>query len=200
MMIAALYAALLLSAPSQGADTACIVGRSVMPGRGVINLSPQVRARSPLDSVTLRLGDGVLKVCYGRPSARGRTMIGGADVPFGRIWRTGANEATMLHVTRPVMIAGIHVEPGSYSLYTVPGEREWEIIVNRSYLQWGHESTYTDSVRAQEVGRGRVPVAATPAHVEQFTIRGEAGRNGAATLILEWERTRVAVPVTPMRR
>lgn len=194
-----ILAAIALLAASQAPDTACIVNRSVMPGRGVISLNPQVRARSPLDSATLRAGEAVVKVCYGRPSARGRTMIGGADVPYGRIWRTGANEATMLHITRPVMIAGVHVEPGTYSLYTVPGEREWEIIINRSYLQWGHESTYTDSVRAQEVGRGRVAAAATPEHVEQFTIRAVSGRGGG-TLVLEWERTRVAVPVTPMQR
>jgi len=84
-------------------------------------------------------------------------MIGGEAVPYGRVWRTGANEPTMIHTTGHLVIAGIHVDAGTYALYTVPGEREWEVIVNRSHRQWGHESTYTDSVRVQEVGRGRVP-------------------------------------------
>ena len=66
------------------------------------------------------------------------TMIGGDAVPFGRIWRTGANEATMIHTTGALMIAGVHVEPGTYALYTVPGEREWEIVINRSYMQWAY--------------------------------------------------------------
>lgn len=196
MLTLATLAAVLAVAP---ADTSCIWDRSTLPGRGVINI-PDARRQSPKDSLSFRVGEAVVKVCYSRPAARGRTMIGGEAVPFGRVWRTGANEATMIHTTGHVVVAGnIHLDAGTYSLYTVPGEREWEVIVNRSYLQWGHESAYTDSIRAQEVGRGRVAVSAAPAPVEQFTIRSEPGRDGATNLVLEWERTRVAIPVSRMR-
>jgi hypothetical protein len=148
---------------------------------------------SPYDSATVQVGSSMLKVCYGRPSARGRDIFGGL-VPYDRLWRTGANEPTILHVPFTAEIAGVRVEPGSYSLYTEPGETQWTVIINRSTGQWGHESSYTDEVRAQEVGRGSVPTQRLDQHIEQFTIRGEATGAGA-DLLLEWERTRVRIPV-----
>jgi hypothetical protein len=169
-----------------------------MPGRGVIAIPNQARV-SPKDSLTFEAGGSTVKVCYSRPSLKGRHMIGGESVPFGQVWRTGANEATMIHTTGHLVIAGIHVDAGTYSLYTVPGEREWEVIINRSYMQWGHESTYTDSVKAQEVGRGRVPVTATPAPVEKFTMSAQRGAGGDANLVLEWENSRVTIPFMRMR-
>jgi hypothetical protein len=69
------------------------------------------------------------------------------------------------------------------------------VIVNRSISQWGHESRYTDSVKAQEVGRGKVPAEATDQPVEEFTIRAERAGAGSASLILEWEKTRVKIPL-----
>ena len=147
---------------------------------------------SPYDSVTMAVGDGVVKVCYSRPSLRGRTMIGGDAVPYGQVWRTGANEPTTLHTTVPLEIAGIAVEPGSYSLYTIPREDEdWTLIVNASTSQWGHESQYP-GVEAQDVGRATVTSESLDSMVEQFTIR--AGDGGA--LVLEWQNSRVHVPVT----
>lgn len=155
------------------------------------------RRASPLDSLTFPVGDAAVKICYGRPSARGRTMIGGDAVPFGSLWRTGANETTKFHTTIPLAIAGIRVEPGTYALYTVPGRERWEIVVNRAWEQWGHERYYTDEVRAQEVGRAVVPAAHTEEHVETFTIRAEPPRGGVTHLVLEWENTRVRIPVRP---
>jgi hypothetical protein len=97
-------------------------------------------------------------------------------------------------------IAGARVPAGTYSIYTVPGEAEWEIIVNRSYSQWGHERFYTDEVQAQEVGRGRVASERTDQHVEIFTIRAEETEDPSRVhVILEWERTRVRVPVSARR-
>jgi hypothetical protein len=141
------------------------------------------------------LGDKPIKVCYGRPSARGRTMLGGSQIPYGKLWRTGANEPTIFFAPANMYLAGIEVRPGVYSLYTVPGPREWEIIVNRSTSQWGEESNYTKKVQAEEVGRGRVPTRTLKAPVETFTIRGESG-DKAASLLLEWETTQVRIPIT----
>jgi hypothetical protein len=148
---------------------------------------------SPYDSATLSVAGQPLLVCYGRPRAQGREIFGGL-VPYDRLWRTGANEPTIIHVPFTADIAGITVEPGSYSLYTEPREGEWTIIINRSIAQWGHESSYTAEVRAQEVGRATVPTQRLDQHVEQFTIRGEETAAGA-NLLLEWERTRVRVPI-----
>ncbi len=152
---------------------------------------------SPYDSATIELGDGMAKVCYGRPSLKGRTMIGGEAVPYDTLWRTGANEPTTIHLNVPANIAGLDVEPGSYSLYTVPRAGSgWTLIVNRSTSQWGRESTYTEEVRAQEIGRVRVQAEPLEAPVEQLTIR-PTDAAGAAGLVLEWQDTRVHIPITP---
>lgn len=151
---------------------------------------------SPLDSISFEVGGQEVKICYGRPSARGRTMIGGESVPYGTLWRTGANEPTMIHTPLALSIAGIEVEPGTYSLYTIPGEIEWEVIVNRSISQWGAERTYNDEVKAQEVGRSTVPSSRIDGHVEMFTIKSESTGLGA-NVVLEWEHTRVTIPVRP---
>ncbi len=155
---------------------------------------PAATRRSPLDSVRFEIQGAPVMICYGRPSARGRVIMGDL-VPYGSLWRTGANEPTMIHSSVALDIAGIAVEPGTYSLYTVPGESEWELIVNRSISQWGHESRYSDEVRAQEVGRVKVKSESTEEHVETFTIRTLPSSDGNATVLLEWERTRVTIPI-----
>ena len=165
-------------------DTACAARNVPVPGR-----------KSPLDSVSFAIANQSVKVCYGRPSLRGRAMIGGTDVPFGKLWRTGANEPTIFFNPIPLTVAGVKVPPGVYSLYTVPGPREWEIIVNRSISQWGRENNYTDEVKAQELGRGKVKSETLTAPVETFTIRAEPSGDKSASLLLEWEKTRVRIPV-----
>ncbi|HXE57241.1 MAG TPA: DUF2911 domain-containing protein [Gemmatimonadales bacterium] len=173
---------------------------TAVPGCPVMNAErlPLASRKSPLDSISFMVGGREVKVCYGRPSARGRTMIGGDAVPYGKIWRTGANEPTTIHADGPITIAGVTVPAGSYSLYTIPGEREWTVIVNRSTSQWGHESQYTKDIEAREAGRGKAAAERTNEHVEQFTIRAEPSGPGA-TLVLEWETTRVRIPVAPGR-
>ncbi len=150
---------------------------------------------SPYDSANIAVGDGAATICYGRPSLRGREMIGGEAVPYGKLWRTGANEPTIVHLNVPARIAGLPVEPGSYSLYTIPqpGD-EWTLIINRSTSQWGHESRYTPEVSAQELGRAQVPAEAIEETVEQLTIRPAAERAGA---LLEWQNTRVFISIEP---
>ncbi len=168
----------------------------------VTSASPQSLAKraSPLDSIAFAVGEARVKICYSRPSARGRTMIGGYNVPWDRIWRTGANEPTMIHASAPIRVAGIPVPAGTYSFYTVPGRASWEIIVNRSTEQWGDEGSYTKSVKDQEVGRGTVASMKLDQHVEQLTFRTEPrGGSGGMTLFLEWEYVRVPIPVEPGR-
>ena len=122
-------------------------------------------------------------------------MLGGADVPYGKLWRTGANEPTIFYAPVPLSVAGIKVQPGVYSLYTVPGKSEWEVIVNRSISQWGKEDQYTDEIKAQEVGRAKVKAETTSKPIETFTIRSEPGGGKAASLVLEWEKSRIKIPV-----
>lgn len=173
------------------ADSACPV---LLP-----NDVPVQGRQSPLDSLTFTIAKQTLKICYGRPSARGRTMIGGKAVPYGKLWRTGANEPTVIFTPVALEIAGVKVPAGKYSLYSVPGEKEWEIIVNRSTSQWGHENEYTKAVEAQEVGRGKVPAETLSASVETFTINPEPASGETQRLVLTWEKARVAIPVKAAR-
>ena len=166
-------------------DTTC-------PSRNV----PLQGRKSPLDSVSFKVAGQSVKVCYGRPSSRGRVMLGGKDVPYGKIWRTGANEPTIFFAPIPLTVAGLRVEPGVYSLYTVPGPKEWEIVVNRSTSQWGKEDQYTPAIRARELGRAKVKSESTATPVETFTIRAEP-KGPNADLVLEWEKTRVSIPFRP---
>jgi hypothetical protein len=166
------------------ADTACAARNVPVPGR-----------KSPLDSVSFTIAKQPVKVCYGRPSSRGRVMLGGKDVPYGKLWRTGANEPTIFLTPIPLKVAGLQVPAGVYSLYTVPGANEWEIIVNRSISQWGKENQYTDEIKAQELGRAKVKSEKLAAPVETFTIRAEPAGSDAVTLALEWEKTRVRIPI-----
>jgi hypothetical protein len=169
------------------ADTACPV---LLP-----NDVPVKGRQSPLDSLTFTISKQPVKVCYGRPSARGRTMIGGTAVPYGKLWRTGANEPTVIFTPVALEIAGVKVGPGKYSLYSVPGEKEWQIIVNRSTSQWGHENSYTKEVEAQEVGRGKAPAERVSAPVETFTLSAHPATGEPQHLMLTWERTQVAIPI-----
>jgi len=93
------------------------------------------RPSAPAET-TIRLGNDEMRICYSQPRANDREVMG-ALVPFGAEWRTGANEATAIHLTFPASIGGMEVEPGSYSLVTLPREEEWEIILNSEAERWG---------------------------------------------------------------
>ncbi|HEY7634536.1 MAG TPA: DUF2911 domain-containing protein [Gemmatimonadales bacterium] len=175
------------SRPVTFPDTACQV---LLPDR-----VPVAGRKSPLDSLTFNVRGKPVKLCYGRPSSRSRTMIGSAEVPYGKLWRTGANEPTIFFTPIALDLAGLKVPPGKYSLYSVPGPKEWEIIVNRSTTQWGKEDQYTDKVKAQEVGRAKVPAKTIQQPIETFAIRAEPSSGDASALVLEWEKTRLRVPV-----
>lgn len=160
---------------------------------------------SPFDSLRFTVGTETASICYGRPSARGRTVFGGM-VQYDTLWRTGANEPTIVNLPFRADIAGVVVPAGSYSLYTVPGREQFTLIVNASTSQWGitadevgpdgvlYHSAYNRNVRRQE--KGRVPVQIEPIeHVEQLVIRAEPGAEAATDLLVEWERTRIRIPI-----
>lgn len=148
---------------------------------------------SPTSTLSLDLSGTRIKVCYGSPRARGRRMIGGSNVPYGRIWRTGANEPTTLRTAGPITIAGLPIGPGKVALYTIPGPETWEVVVNRSTSQWGLESEYTPAVQAQEVGRAIVPAERAEHYAERLTIRAEATSADSVHLVIGWEWVEVRV-------
>ncbi|GMV07467.1 MAG: hypothetical protein AMXMBFR53_37420 [Gemmatimonadota bacterium] len=150
---------------------------------------------SPLMETPFSVGghDGTL--CYGAPAANGRQVMG-ALVPYGEIWRLGANEPTTLHLTGPAQVGGVTLEPGSYSLYAVPGETEWTFYINSSYQRWG--IPIGDDVRATEVGSFTAPVEATDGMVERLGIRFVPSEDGTmGDMFVEWENTRVTFHLHP---
>lgn len=147
---------------------------------------------SPLGETTITLGGAEAKVCYGRPSANGRVVMGEL-VPFGEPWRLGANEATAVHLPFAAEVGGVELEPGSYSLYAVPGASQWEFFINRSFQRWG--IPINDEVTAENVGSFDRPVASTEGPVEQLTFRWDSHGADMGHLILEWENTRVEIPI-----
>ena len=140
------------------------------------------------DSALVQIGAETVKVCYSRPSARGRVIFGEL-VPFGRPWRTGANEPTMLHLPARANVAGVALEPGTYVLLTVPTESSWEILFNTSTASDPNEMFNA----LTEVGRAEVPVERVADSIEVLTLRFEQA--GSPMLVIEWENARVRVPI-----
>ncbi len=146
---------------------------------------------SPRDTARLEIAAGKrVYVDYGRPSMRGRRIVGEL-VPYGRVWRTGANAATTLVTETDLRIGDALVPRGTYTLYTLPSAQGWTLIVNRQTGQWG---TQYDASRDLV----RIPMRTTrlAQPVEKFTIALERGNaRGTGTLAMAWENTRLTVPV-----
>ncbi|MGC9970688.1 MAG: DUF2911 domain-containing protein [Bryobacteraceae bacterium] len=143
---------------------------------------------SPDDVVTAVIGGKKVTVEYSRPSVKGRKIFGGL-VPFGQVWRTGANEATVLTVEGDFMVGTVHVPAGSYSLFTVPGEKEWTLILNKTVKQWG-AFRYDKNM---DLGRAGMKVGTPASAVEKFTITIEQGAGNQGVLKLAWDQTEATV-------
>lgn len=188
----------ILTLIALGTLSTCALAQTAAPACWIRGDASRLPTRaSALDSTTVDVGGAVLKVCYSRPAARGRRVMGGL-VPFGQPWRLGANEATAVHVPFAAEIAGVTVEPGVYSLYAIPGDTSWQIVVNRGVERWG--IPLNAEVRAQDVGSGAVRVDRLTEPVEELTLRFGPVAANATELIIEWERTRVRVPVRRVNR
>lgn len=144
---------------------------------------------SPPAKAEATIGDSNLTVEYSAPSKRNRTIMGEL-VPYGKVWRTGANDATTLKTDADLMIGSLHVPAGTYSLFTIPGEKEWTLIVNKQTGQWGtrHDET-------QDLGRVMMTVTPVKDTVETFVIDVKPGEAQRGTLTMTWENTQASVPL-----
>ena len=155
----------------------------VHPGRGG---SPHVKSEYTVDGANI-------SITYGRPSLKGRAV--GKDVaPYGKPWRTGADEATILTTDKALKFGSVSLAPGSYTLNTEPGETEWQLVVGKlgakGEAQWG--IPYQKDL---EIGRAPMKVGKTAAPVEQLTISiDDTGAGG--TLRVEWGTTSATIPFT----
>ena len=145
---------------------------------------------NPPATVIQAIGATEVEVHYSRPGMKNRSIFGGL-VPYGQIWRTGADNATTIAFSTPVTLNGVAVPAGTYELFTIPGASEWTVIVQQRQNQWGSYSY--DPVH--DVARVRAVPAETAAPVETFTIGFSELTKNSAVLNLAWERTRVPVAI-----
>jgi hypothetical protein len=142
---------------------------------------------SPHETTELAIGAKKITVTYGRPSMKGRKIVGGL-VPFGQVWRTGADEATVLKTDADLTIGNLAVPKGSYAIFTLPTQSGWKLIINKVADQFG-AFNYDEK---QDLGRVDMKIGKTSAPVEQFTITlAKAGSGGV--MKLEWENTSASV-------
>lgn len=145
---------------------------------------------SPPDSTAATLGDLTVSIQYGSPSVKGRE-IWGALVPYGEVWRTGANEATTIEITSDALVAGNPVLAGIYSLFTIPGEEEWTIILNKTANLWGsyEYNQEEDALRFQTIA------SKTDAFSERMTFSATTQSDGYIQVLFHWENLTFSFPV-----
>lgn len=155
---------------------------------------PEARP-SPLALAQITLDDGTyVKIHYSSPRMRDRQIFG-ALVPFGSVWRLGANEATEMTTTGPIRFGGEELKAGTYALFAIPERTKWTIIVNGNLGQWGAFSYSEDA----DVLRIEVPSDESDKIFEAFTMGLEKNENRpGARLIINWERTTLSVPIEPV--
>jgi Protein of unknown function (DUF2911) len=145
-------------------------------------------AASPACTLQQRVGLTDIEVAYSRPGVKGRVIFGGI-VPYGMVWRTGANQATTIAFSTPVKLEGNDIPAGTYSLFTIPGENEWTIIINKDANQWG-AFQYNEKV---DLVRFKVKPVKLAESIESFTIEFNRIRDESAVLNLVWDRTVVPI-------
>jgi len=136
--------------------------------------SPPAKAEGTVDGVKVVID-------YSTPAAKGRKMLGGNEA-FGKVWRTGANEATVFDIDKNIKVEGKDLAKGKYALYSIPGENEWVIIFNKNAGQWG-----TEYDQAGDILRVNVKPGKTDKFFEKFNIAIEGNK-----VVLRWENTQVA--------
>ncbi len=145
---------------------------------------------SPPGEASVKFDNGkTVTIKYSRPSMRGRKIYGEL-VPYGKVWRTGANAATSLTTDTALDIGGTTVPAGNYTLYSVPGEKSWQLIVNKQTGQWG-----TKYDEGQDLARVPMKVSQLPSGLETFTISLNKTGAKSATLKLDWELTSASVNI-----
>lgn len=147
-------------------------------------------APSPTQTIKQEFAIGNIELTYSRPAAKDRKIFGDL-VPYGKLWRTGANAATKIVFSEPVEFGGKKVDTGTYVLYTIPNEDSWEIILNKGLSNWGIDG-YKE---AQDVVRFTTPRMKLKDRVESFTMEFSDVKPESALLNIKWDKTVVAIPV-----
>ena len=172
-----------------GMSLAAAPGTALSTSPAQMESSKQQALPSPPADASVTLHGGSVSIHYNTPMMRGRKIMGGL-VPYGKVWRTGANPATSLKTTTDLKIGGATVPAGSYTLYTLPSEGTWMLIINRQTGQWGTE--YDASKDLARVEMKKVELAQPQ---EKMSISFEHTKGSSTELHVRWETTDVSVPV-----
>jgi len=149
---------------------------------------PHIPGASTTQTISQDFGLGKIIITYSRPNVKGRTIFGGLQ-PYGEVWRTGANAATIIKFTENVIIEGNKVPAGEYTLFTIPGPDEWTIILNKTVHQWGAYSYK----QADDLLRFKVKPMAINESIEPFAMQFANLTTKAADLHLMWDKTVVPI-------
>lgn len=163
------------------------VAAAILVGFGA--MSQELPQPSPRSAVEQRVGLTDFEIIYSRPAAKGRTIFGDL-VPYNQVWRTGANSCTKFNVSGNITIAGQELSAGDYALFTIPGEKEWTIIISNQTNLWGNSGYSEDG----DIVRVNVP-ASTGDFDENFTIEFKNISTSGADIALEWADVEVMIPV-----
>lgn len=144
---------------------------------------------SPLGMVTMKYENTYIKITYGRPHMRGRSIFGGL-VPFGKIWRTGANEATEITLTKNVLIDKKRLKAGTYTIFTIPDKDTWKVIFNSDLGQWGAYKYNPD----KNILTIDAKVSEMQQNYEPFTIEFQL-QDDFTNVLMMWEHTKVSFPI-----
>lgn len=151
---------------------------------------PVGNRKSPIAISSIKHEGAYIKVVYGQPYRNGRDIFGDFE-PYGEVWRTGANEATEITITEPVLMGGEVVEAGTYALFSIPNEDEWTIILNNELGQWG-AFTYSED---RDYIRFNVPVINLETPVEAFSIEFSDVNLSLTTMSMSWDMVKVEIPI-----
>ncbi len=169
-----------------------VIGLCAFAAFKIFHFGKEQRA-SPSAQVVFEQDGLKMEVNYGRPGKKGRVIFGNL-VPYGKVWRTGANEATTFSVNKDVSILGKTLKAGKYTLWTIPERDHWVVIFNSKMYAWGvnfeEEALREPSFDALTIW---VPVKKTDAEVEEFTISIEGKK--PVTMSLSWDNLRVTLPI-----
>jgi hypothetical protein len=168
----------------------CLLFFSLCMACFVIQAQVKMPAPSPTQVITQEFALGTIEVKYSRPASKSRKVFGDL-VPFNKLWRTGANAATVVRFTEQVEINGKKIDTGSYALYTIPGYDSWEVILNKGVSNWGIEG-YREQ---DDVLRVRVAPIRLRDELENFTIQFDNIKSESCELLLKWEKTAVVIPI-----
>ena len=157
-----------------------------------IAMSAQVNmpAPSPTQTIQQDFAMGSIELTYSRPGAKGRKIFGDL-VPYNKLWRTGANSATIIKFSEPVEIKGKKIDSGSYALYTIPGVETWEVILNKGTKNWGINGYKEDD----DVARFRIEPIRMSTKLETFTMQFAEVKPESCELHIMWQRTAVVIPI-----